>query len=289
MNRHVSGGRGVAGESTDGLALATRGGVTHGLMTPVIGERRGNHQLIATELAPIGLDEINAEAALLTRVDTKYLVPQPLFAAFVRSSLDRLRILTIDGQRSFPYRSVYFDTPDLACFRAHVQRRRRRFKVRTRTYGQSGECLLEVKSKAGRSETVKTRLPYAADSAAVLTPSGQSFVRDIVPEAEIDRFDVSLETRYVRVTLLDVETRSRLTADTSLTFHRGVATATLDDTKILVETKSVDGAGPTDRWLWRHRMRPVSISKYCAGLAMLHPDARANPWHRVLNRHFIWG
>jgi hypothetical protein len=30
----------------------------------------------------------------------------------------------------------------------------------------------------------------------------------------------------------------------------------------------------------------VSVSKYCIGIALLHPAIPANPWHRVLRRHF---
>ena len=35
---------------------------------------------------------------------------------------------------SFDYESVYFDTPDLTCYLLAARRRRRRFKIRTRTY-----------------------------------------------------------------------------------------------------------------------------------------------------------
>ena len=54
-------------------------------------------------------------------------------------------MLQIDRRRSFDYESVYFDTPDLSTYRAHVQRRRLRFKARTRTYTDSGLCMFEVK------------------------------------------------------------------------------------------------------------------------------------------------
>ena len=87
---------------------------------------------------PIGLRELNELAELQTRVDRKYFVPADVFDRMIAELRDELRVLDIDGKRTFGYESVYFDTPDLATYRAHVQRRRLRFKARTRTY----TCLL---------------------------------------------------------------------------------------------------------------------------------------------------
>lgn len=63
------------------------------------------------DLAPSRLDEVVAEAALLTRVDRKYLVPMDIAV----SALDRLdpatRVLEIDGLRDFGYDTVYSIPP----------------------------------------------------------------------------------------------------------------------------------------------------------------------------------
>ena len=53
----------------------------------------------------------------------------------------------------------------------------------------------------------------------------------------------------------------------------------------IVETKTGATPSSTDRLLWRHGHRPVRISKYGTGLAVLHPDLPATPWRRVLDRH----
>ena len=109
---------------------------------------------------PIGLDELNALAELQTRVDRKYFVPADVFRRMIAELAGELRVLDIDGQRTFGYESVYFDTPDLSTYRAHVQRRRLRFKARTRTYTDSGLCMFEVKLTGARGETVKERVPH---------------------------------------------------------------------------------------------------------------------------------
>jgi len=55
--------------------------------------------------------------------------------------------------------------------------------------------------------------------------------------------------------------------------------------RVLVETKS-RGHEPVDRVLSRLGVRPLSMSKYCLGTALLHPWLPANRWHRLLVKEF---
>src|SRR5690625_7828608 len=57
---------------------------------------------------------------------------------------------------------------------------------------------------------------------------------------------------------------------------------------LLVESKTVGAAGQVDAILWRLGHRPVALSKYCAGLALLDPRLPANRWNRTLRRTFGW-
>src|SRR5690606_20388066 len=102
----------------------------------------------------VSLGEIETSAALMSRVDRKYLVPRVLLAQILQP-LDALAIPHCDRLHHFRYRTVYLDSLDFDFYRQHVQQRRHRFKVRTRTYCDSGACLLEVKSKGLRGRTVK--------------------------------------------------------------------------------------------------------------------------------------
>ena len=67
-------------------------------------------------------------------------------------------MLDIDGRRVFGYESTYFDTPDCEQYRAHRQGRRRRYKVRSRSYVDTGLSMFEVKTKGLRGATVKHRM-----------------------------------------------------------------------------------------------------------------------------------
>jgi hypothetical protein len=122
------------------------------------------------ELPAGSLAEVIQRAALPTREDRTYLVPVDRFAELVARLPGAWVVLEIDRRRGFAYESVYFDTPDLLLYRQHVQGRRRRYKVRTRAYLDSGDCAFEVKLKDGRDRTVKARLPYPIADRAHLCP-----------------------------------------------------------------------------------------------------------------------
>ena len=87
----------------------------------------------------VGLEQVVATANLQTRVDRKYLLPADVFESFASLMGERFAVLEVQGLQLFRYESVYFDTGTLAAYRQHAHDRRRRFKVRTRTYLDSGE------------------------------------------------------------------------------------------------------------------------------------------------------
>ena len=121
-------------------------------------------------LPPVALEEIAERAALMTRVDRKYLVPREDVEALITGSPAELRALEIDGRRRQAYLSLYYDTEDLAAYRAAATGRRRRWKVRRRVYVDSGASFLEVKTRTGRGESAKLRIALPSDSPTLLQP-----------------------------------------------------------------------------------------------------------------------
>ena len=109
---------------------------------------------VVGSLPAVDLPALEAAAALLTRVDRKYVVPLATLERLVHALGHEWSALELDGSRLFSYSSVYFDTPDLLTYRAHLQGRRRRYKVRVRRYVDSDDCMLEVKRKGLRGSTV---------------------------------------------------------------------------------------------------------------------------------------
>ncbi len=242
-------------------------------------------------LPPIGLDELVERSELQTRIDRKYVLGPACADALVALAPAGTRALDIDGERTFGYTSVYLDTPDLLGYHLAAHCRRRRFKVRSRSYDDSGLAFLEVKTRHG-AHTVKTRLEGTHLRGDGLTAEGRAFVTDTLTDAGISPDIVAslapaLRTRYHRNTLHLSDDASRVTLDHDLRWH---ATATgrrmsLPD-MVVVETKSAGAVSPMDRQLWANGVRPTRISKYATGLAALDPDLPHNRWARTLRRHF---
>nr|WP_300336975.1 polyphosphate polymerase domain-containing protein [Actinomyces sp.] len=246
------------------------------------------------DLHPISLEALNAAASLLTRVDRKYLVPAHVAQGLVQALAPRARVLEIEGTRSFSYASTYFDTPGLESYLAAARKRRRRFKVRTRSYLDSGLTFLEVKTRGARGATVKKRVPYGADDADRLTARGRAFVAQRLDEAGITpasahHLEPVMATTYARSTLLLPGDDARLTLDTRLAWQEtlpdgGRGTRRTAHGLVVVETKNPATPSPADRWLWGTGYRPTTISKYATGMAALHPQLPSNKWSRVLRR-----
>ena len=276
--------------------------------------------LSTKHLTTTTLAELNSSAGLLTRVDRKYLVPLTCAQNLVDGLAPHAWVLAIDERRRFSYTSTYFDTPGLEAFMLAARKRRRRFKVRTRTYLDSGLCFLEVKTCGARGSTVKRRMGYHADDASRLTGPGRAFVAACLAGAGVTGSAAAREvaaalrpvlaTTYERTTLHLPRAEARATIDTALTWRRltpGVRTRTaavagapqalrpayltaaIDGGEpvavagvAVVETKNPATPSPADRALWDAGHRPARISKYATGMALLHPELPANRWYRTL-------
>ena len=240
---------------------------------------------------PIGLDELLELAELQTRVDRKYFVPAEVFRRVIGRLSGELRVLDIDGKRTFGYESVYFDTPDLTTYKAHVQRRRQRFKARTRTYTDSGLCMFEVKLAGARGETVKERVPHPERYRAELTEGALDHLRSTLCRAYHQDLPAgmapTLVTTYRRTTFVTRSGDARLTCDVGLKAQDLQHEVSDTGTHVLVESKAGgQGGSAADRILRELGVRPASVSKYAVAVAALHPELPSNPWHQTLRRYF---
>lgn len=246
------------------------------------------------DLPAIGLAEVNATAALLTRVDRKYVVTPDALDRLLDRVADDARILQIGDRRRFAYQSVYFDTPSFDAYLGAARRRPDRFKVRTRSYLDAataeGSCWVEVKLRNRRGQTEKHRHAHAAGHAADLTPEALAFVASFARlHALAHELDPVITTRYRRSTL--VMGAARATIDVDLECIAGDGRhrdriVTLGD-RIVVETKSERSPSPVDRALWDLSIRPTTISKFAVGAAVLFPELPSNKWHRTIADHAV--
>jgi hypothetical protein len=251
-------------------------------------------------LEPIGLEELVSRAALLHRVDRKYIVQRSLLPGLYAAAGGDAGAMALEiaGRRDAAYASVYFDTERRELYLAAAHKRRRRAKVRTRSYLDSGLSYLEVKTRGPRGATVKRRTEHPLDAGAVLGPAALGYVEPELAAAGLPadlpgRLVPLLTSHYSRSTLYLPADGARVTVDTGLRWgllapggEPVPGGSRVFSEQAIVETKSSSTPSAVDRWLWQHGHRPAQISKFATGLAVLEPGLPHNKWHRTLNRHY---
>lgn len=244
----------------------------------------------AAHRAPgISLAELLERAELQVRLDRKYLLTAADLSRLAVRLDGELDVLDIDGLRSFGYESLYFDTPTLQTYREHLAGRTDRFKLRTRSYVDSGETMFEVKLESPDGGTIKRRSPHLASDrhrltsrarrhlSAALAGAGRSTPRGLEP---------ACTTAYQRSTFVTRDGHARITCDHDLVCSDDHGTVASLDGHVLVEVKSAQAESPVDRALAGLGVAQVSISKYCVGVALLHPELPCEPWKALLGRYF---
>jgi len=238
---------------------------------------------------PIGLDQLNAKAAMLERLDNKYVVRAPVLQQAMAGLVQHFDVLEIDGLRTFTYDTCYFDDEQLHCYLDHHQGRRKRCKVRVRHYTDAGLCFVEVKLKDKRGVTVKKRLKTQPSLYGMLDLAAREHIDRSYRNLYGDPFPLELqrvmEMRYRRTTLVAREGGERMTIDGGIEFLRGGRVRRTDADVFIVETKSANGNGLADRILRQLHQHPTnSCSKYCVGMAALDLVPRHNKFLPALRK-----
>ena len=236
----------------------------------------------------ITLKGLNSKAAMLTRLDNKYILPADDFRPAMQQFADHFDVLEIEGRRAFTYATRYYDDAELRGYYDHHQGRRKRCKVRVREYVDAGFSYLEVKLKDKRKVTVKKRLKIA-DAANPMDDAAVAFIEDNYRHIYAEAFGKSLHPvmsmRYERITLVAREGGERMTIDTSLRFDANGVTRVVAPDMIIVETKSARGNGIADKILRARHLHPTkSCSKYCIGMATTGAVDRRNRFLPALKR-----
>lgn len=233
------------------------------------------------QFAAIGLDQLNARAAMLERLDNKYIVSRAILDQAAPVFAAAFEVLEIDGLRAFTYDTCYFDDAAQRSYFDHHQGRRRRCKVRVRKYRDAGLCFVEVKLKDKRGVTVKRRLPYDGDMFRVLDSDALAHVnasyQALYGEAFPHDLGPTIEMHYQRVTLVARQGGERMTIDSNVEFVAGNRQRRISPDLFVVETKSARGNGLADKVLRTCHLHPVpGCSKYCVGMAALGKVGRVN-------------
>ncbi len=238
------------------------------------------------KFTPISLQELNTHAALLDREENKYILTPERLSELVPELVDNFRILQINDNAIFGYKSLYFDSDEFIGYRYHNQDRvKRRFKIRTRHYVDSKSCFFEIKLKTKRGGTIKRRLPYAVEDYGNLTEEARQFLQttyqqvyglpfthDLIPR---------LEANCDRITLVSKQSSERMTIDFNLSFAREEKSLPVK-CFVIIETKSPRGRGIADSIFKQHGIRSRNCSKYCLGINLLFNKIKYNRFKPLL-------
>lgn len=238
---------------------------------------------------PISLNQLNARAAMLERLDNKYIVSRGVLEEATEPLAAEFDVLDIGGVRSFAYDTCYFDDADLRSYYDHHQGRRQRCKVRVRTYRDAGLSFVEVKLKDKRNVTIKRRLPYEGDLFEALDDSALAHVdgsyRGLYGKAFEAELRPVIEMSYRRMTLVAKEGGERMTIDSDIVFRADGQVCEVSPELFVVETKSVRGNGLADKVLRVLHGHPVqACSKYCVGMAALEKVSLINRFLPAMRR-----
>ena len=233
---------------------------------------------ILSAFAPITLEEMEA-VKLMNRVDTKFIASVGQLAAILRLAQHDYFAQEVEGKRITHYDTLYYDTPDLAMYTRHHDRRMVRQKVRIRTYVDSdGLTFLEIKNKNNKGKTKKKRITVS-DQQALLHPTDEvsAFMTKrcwydwpgLLPE---------LRTAFSRITLVNKAKTERLTIDLNLVWSNiqtGVE-KTYDDLVIIELKRDGNSPSPMLGIMNQLRIKPMKISKYCVGTALTNEAVKRN-------------
>lgn len=230
-----------------------------------------------SRFTPVSLAEMDA-VALTNRIDTKYVIPQWQLPSILQALTGSYHVLDIDGKREHPYETLYFDTTDFRLYLDHHNGRGNRYKLRLRKYGNSAVSFMELKRKTNTGRTVKSR-KKTTHFGPQLSPDQLTFFRQTTGEPGAS-WQFSSRNCFQRITLVSMTPPERLTLDVQLTFNDQAQTFSFPEL-VIAEVKQGSKAASAFITLMKSlHIPPFSISKYCLGVAHLHPELKRNLFKR---------
>ena len=223
--------------------------------------------------ASISLEEMNG-VSLLKRVDTKFLTTKSELSKLLPLLYSDYQILEIDGSRLMNYSTLYFDTKDLRCYMEHHNGKAKRHKIRIRRYIESDICFLEVKEKQYSGMTNKVRCSID-DFESDLSPKSKKFIEKATQKDW--ELKPTLHNNFKRFTLVNTQRSERVTIDTAIEYKTNFSTKQLENVVVIeVKQEKQNTRTPIYNTLKSNRIRTVSFSKYCMGIANIFMGVKSN-------------
>lgn len=237
---------------------------------------------ILNAFEPISLSEMES-VKLLNRIDTKFIVNSARLPHLLMELRNDYSALEIDGARNSHYKTLYFDTRDLALYTEHHNGKLNRYKIRLRRYEESNLNFFEIKFKSNKNRTIKeriTRKNFEEDihgkSLKFLNEKAQTIAnKEIIP---------AIYVFYSRITLVGKTDNERLTIDTALSFSHGEKCKSFPRLCIIELKQDQSKCSSAMALLQKEHIHSFSVSKYCLGIASLYENVKKNNFKMKFNK-----
>ncbi len=227
------------------------------------------------QLQPITLPEMK-EIRLMNRTDTKFVTNKEKLAKLLELCQGQYYAQFNAGSKIASYKTTYWDTDDHHFFMEHHNGRAPRQKVRVRTYMDSLDTFLEVKTKNNHGRTKKKRILVTSQEAA-MEGEANDFLMGLVHRPTSD-IHPTVQNQFHRITLVNYGKTERLTIDFDVKFHNYETDEDSDVGNLVVVELKRDGNvfSPVLALLRQLRIKPCGFSKYCIGTVMTNRRIKQN-------------
>ncbi|MDI9340122.1 MAG: polyphosphate polymerase domain-containing protein [Sediminibacterium sp.] len=222
---------------------------------------------------PISLKEMDG-VKLMNRTDTKFTFHVSKLPALLDAIRGSYFCLAVGGITTSRYSTVYYDTDELSLYQQHHNGVLNRYKIRHRTYVDSGQTFLEVKFKSNKERTIKTRIKSPLETNGF----GRVALQFLEEELPFDPKNLrpSVWVNYTRVTLVSKTSAERLTIDVNLELRNGERMVHLGNLVIAEVKQESRKASVFIQEVKRCGIREGAISKYCFAIALTRDAVKRN-------------
>ena len=230
---------------------------------------------LLTNLKPITLEEMK-EIRLMNRTDTKFVTNKENLARLLELAQGKYFAQFHSGSKIANYMTTYWDTDTHRFYLDHHNGRSPRQKVRVRTYMDSNDTFLEVKTKNNHGRTKKKRV--SVPNQQITGENGNDeFLQERVHLSLAD-IHPTVRNQFHRITLVNYGKTERLTIDYDVQFHNFETEQEANVGPLVIIELKRDGNvfSPVLDILRQLRIKPCGFSKYCIGSVMTNKELKQN-------------
>lgn len=241
-------------------------------------------EIITSQYSPISLNELGT-ASLMNRKDSKFVLDLSQLEIFLSELAEFYNILEIENKRIFTYESHYYDTPDLALYKMHLNGKLNRYKIRQRNYLDNQLSFFEVKYKTNHGRTIKSRFQKTSLFSSNLETDDLTFLEQNTSLNVLkNEFTYCLTADYKRITLVNKDKTERVTIDLNLGFKNKTLSKSFVDMAIIEVKQFSLSRGVAKEQLKKLKVKAGGISKYCIGVILLNNQIKFNRLRPKFNR-----